>query len=322
VALMGGRIWVESEAGAGSIFHFTTLFEKPVSAPAEPPPGGVDLKDVPVLVVDDNPTNLKMLQQVLTSWRMRPTTMSSGRSTLAAMKTAVASGLPFRLVLLDSLMPDLDGFATAKLIRGDPDLAGAAIIMLSSGDRSGDAARCREPGIASYVVKPIGQSELLDAVMTALDTAPTKELEPSRNGRVNTTPGTHSLRILVAEDNKVNQAVVSSMLRKRGHNVVIAGDGRQALAMLDTLTVDLVFMDIQMPEMDGFAATATIREREKATGYHVPIVALTAHAMQGDRERFLEAGMDDNLSKPIQAQALDQILDGWLARLHPTRCES
>jgi two-component system, sensor histidine kinase and response regulator len=318
VALMGGRIWVESEVGAGSIFHFTTRFAKTVRAPAEPPRGGVDLKDVPVLVVDDNPTNLKMLQQVLSSWSMRPTAMSSGCSTVAAMKTALGGGVPFRLVLVEALMPDLDGFAVAELIKSDPDLAGTAIIMLSSGDRSGDAARCRELGIASYVLKPIGQSELLDAVMTALGAAPTEGLESSRDRRIDATPGPHSLRILVAEDNKVNQAVVSGMLRKRGHTVAVAGDGRHALAMLDTLPVDLVFMDIGMPEVDGFATTATIREQEKATGHHVPIVALTAHAMQGDRERFLEAGMDDYLSKPIQSRELDPILNSWVSKIHGT----
>jgi PAS domain S-box-containing protein len=316
VALMGGRIWVESEAGSGSNFHFTIRLEKSSDAVLKEPPGWMNLEDLPVLIVDDNPTNLKMLKEVLTSWRMRPTAMSSGRSAVTALERALARGAPFRLVLLDALMPDLDGFAAAELIKGNPDLAGAAIMMLSSGGRSGDAARCRELGVASYVRKPIGQSELLDAIMTALGTAPTEALESSRNRTVNVTPGPHALRILVAEDNKVNQAVVSAMLRKRGHNVVLAGDGRQALAMLDTLTVDLVFMDIQMPEMDGFAASATIREREKVTGHHIPIVALTAHAMQGDRERILEAGMDDYLSKPIQPEELDRIVNGWAARLH------
>jgi two-component system, sensor histidine kinase and response regulator len=274
------------------------------------------------LIVDDNPTNLKMLKEVLTTWRMRPTAMSTGRSAVAAMESALACGSPFRLVLLDALMPDLDGFAAAKLIKAKPQLAGASIMMLSSADCNGDATLCRELGVACYVRKPIGQSELLDAVMTALGTAPTEHLEPPRDPMINTARGPHSLRILVADDNVVNQAVASAMLRKRGHNVVVAGDGRQALAMLDTSTVDIVFMDIHMPEMDGFAATAAIREREKATGAHTAIVALTAHAMQGDRERFLAAGMDDYLSKPLRPKELDPILSGCVARLRgTTECE-
>jgi PAS domain S-box-containing protein len=323
VALMGGRIWVESEAGAGSTFHFTVRMQKSSDPALTMPLERTNLEDLRVLIVDDNPTNLKMLEEVLTAWGMRPTATSSGRSAVAAMESALARGASFRLVLLDALMPDLDGFATAKLIRTNPKLAGAAIMMLSSADHHGDAARCRELGVACYVRKPIGQSELLDAIMTALGKAPPEELKLPPDRRLNAPHGPHSLRILVAEDNMINQAVASTMLRKRGHNVVVAGDGRQTLAMLDASPVDIIFMDIHMPEMDGFATTAAIRKREKETGHHIPIVALTAHAMQGDRERFLAAGMDDYLSKPIRPQELDLILEGLSARLRrPTEVES
>jgi CheY-like chemotaxis protein len=219
-------------------------------------------------------------------------------------------------------MPDVDGFSAAKLIKANPELAGAAIMMLSSADHNGDAARCRDLGISSYLRKPIGQSELLDAVMNALHTAPPEKLETPRNGTIKVAKTSRSLRILVADDNAVNQAVASAMLRKRGHDVMVAADGRQALAILDSSTIDIVFMDIHMPEMDGFAATAAIRERERATGQHLPIVALTAHAMQGDRERFLAAGMDDYLSKPIRPQELDPILNAWVARLRGTTAVS
>jgi CheY-like chemotaxis protein len=259
-----------------------------------------------------------MLEQLLTTWRMRPTTMISGPSAVAAMESASALGAPFRLVLLDTLMPSMDGFATATLMKANPALAGAVIMMVSSADHNSEAVRCRDLGIACYVRNPIVPSGLLDAIMTALVTAPPEELKPSRNRKINTARESHALNILVVEDNKVNQAVVSALLRKRGHIVSLAGDGRLALTMLDTMTVDLVFMDIHMPEMDGFAATAAIREREKVTGHHIPIVALTAHAMQGDRDRFLAAGMDDYLSKPIRPQDLDPILNSWVDRLRGT----
>jgi PAS domain S-box-containing protein len=318
VALMGGRIWVESELGAGSTFHFTVRMEKSSDAILELPPGRIDLEDLRVLVVDDNPTNLRMLEGLLTAWRMRPTAINSGRSAVADMESALAHGAPFPLVLLDALMPDLDGFAVMKLLKANRKLAGVTIMMLSSADQNDDAARCRELGVSCYVRKPIGQSELLNAIMTALGTLPLEELETPRNRMIDASHGPHSLRILVADDNLINQAVATAMLRKRGHHVMVAGDGRQALAMLEASPTDVVFMDIHMPEMDGFAATARIREREKKTGHHIAIVALTAHAMQGDRERLLAAGMDDYLSKPIRPQELDSILSRWVPGLRGT----
>ena len=319
---MGGRIWVESEVGAGSTFHFTVRMEKSSDAILEPP-GSIDLENLRVLVVDDNPTNLKMLEELLTAWRMQPTAINFGRSAVAAMESALARGAPFPLVILDARMPELDGFAVAKLVKANRTLAGATILMLSSADQNGDAARCQELGVTCYVRKPIGQSELFDAIMNALGTLPPEELEAPRNRGIDASHGPHSLRILVADDNLINQAVASAMLRKRGHHVVVAGDGRQALAMLETLPTDVVFMDIHMPEMDGFAATARIRELEKTTGHHIAIVALTAHAMQGDRERLLAAGMDDYLSKPIRPQELDSILSRWVpGRRGMTKYES
>jgi two-component system, sensor histidine kinase and response regulator len=310
VALMGGRIWVESELGAGSTFHFSVCLEESSEvAPALPPPS-VDLAQLPVLVVDDNATNRKMLKHVLTNWRMRPTSASTASSALATMKRASSEGVPFPLVLIDACMPDLDGFAMAEQVKADPELASATIMMLSSADSNGDSARCRELGVACYLRKPIGQSELFDAVMTVLS-APVREMVSSLPHPIKTAIEQAPLRILLAEDNKVNQAVAVGLLQKRGHDVVVANNGREALAILEMSSIDVVLMDIQMPEMDGFAATATIREREKITGKHLPIVALTAHAMEGDRERFLDAGMDGYLSKPIRAQELEATLAGF-----------
>jgi signal transduction histidine kinase/DNA-binding response OmpR family regulator len=311
VALMGGRVWVESEVGAGSTFHFTVRFEESAEPVQEGPRIGTDLEQLSVLIVDDNDTNRKMLEEVLISWRMCPTGVSSGASALAAMKRAASDGVPFPLVLLDVCMPDLDGYGTAELIKDDPELAGASIMMLSSADR--DAAPFRELGVACYLRKPIGQSELFDALMTVLS-EPGPDTALPMPAPVTPAQGQRSLRILLAEDNKVNQAVATGMLRKLGHQVVVAGNGLEALALLNTMTIDLLLMDIQMPEMDGFAATAAIREREKTTGGHLGIVALTAHAMQGDRERLLAAGMDGYMSKPIRTQELIAILEEFDGR--------
>jgi two-component system, sensor histidine kinase and response regulator len=315
VGLMDGQIWVQSEVDVGSTFHFTVrlgTYSGPALKTLSSP---VNLEQLPVLIVDDNATHLKMLKDVLTNWRMRPTAVSDGISAIAAMKNASSSGVPFPLVLLDSLMPAMDGFAVAAQIKADPQLAGATIMMLSSADRSDDAARCRELGVAYCVRKPIGHSELFDAVVSVLGAQPREAPALPQAPVIGTAQGQTGLHILLAEDNRINQAVATGLLRKRGYTVVVASDGREALSLLERFPIDLVLMDIQMPEMDGFAATAMIREREKATGGHIAIVALTAHAMQGDRERFLAAGMDDYLSKPIHAQELDKVLERYLTKM-------
>jgi two-component system, sensor histidine kinase and response regulator len=304
VTLMGGRVWVESEVGIGSTFHFTVYLEKLSGATRKFLTDRVDLKRLPVLIVDDNATNRTMLQEVLANWGMRPSATSNGIAAVAAMKEAVSSGEPFPLVLLDAVMPELDGFAVAEQIKRDPELAGATIMMLSSADRSGDASRCRELGVACYLRKPITQSELLDAILVAMGAEPLEPQDLLRSDRAGAQEGQRLLHILLAEDNEVNQELALKLLRNRGHSVVVVGDGREVLAALGRTPVDLVLMDIQMPEMDGFATTAAIRENEKLTGGHVPIVALTAHAMKGDRERCLAAGMDAYVTKPLRVEEL------------------
>jgi light-regulated signal transduction histidine kinase (bacteriophytochrome)/DNA-binding response OmpR family regulator/HPt (histidine-containing phosphotransfer) domain-containing protein len=322
--LMGGRVWVESEVGKGSTFHFTVDLKKDSTPAPNRLSGRVDLERLPVLIVDDNATNRAMLHEVLTNWRMRPIAASDGAAALAALKGALADGDPFPLVLLDACMPELDGFAIAGQIKGDSQLAGATIMMLSSADQSGDASRCRALGVACYLRKPIAQSELLDAILTAMGAEPFEEPESAHGSTSSPQAGSTgaagpaiepgrglpSLRILLAEDNEVNQRLAVKILQKRGHAVIVAGDGRQALAVLESQTIDIVLMDVQMPEMDGFAATAAIRQREKASGTHLPIVALTAHAMKGDRERCLSAGMDAYVSKPLRAEELIKVISG------------
>jgi PAS domain S-box-containing protein len=306
--LMGGRVWVESEVGVGSTFHFTVRLKKDFAAAPKRLTGRVDLERLPVLVVDDNATNRAMLEEVLTNWRMSPVAMSDGVSAVAAMKAAAVAGDQFPLVLLDACMPELDGFAIAGQIKGDPDLSRATIMMLSSADQGGDAARCRDLGINCYLRKPIGQSELFDAILIAMDAEPFAQRDSTKDlaGPIEMAKPGRPLRILLAEDNEINQALAVKILQKRGHTVIVAGNGREAIWVLETQTIDLVLMDIQMPEMDGFAATAEIRQREIET--HIPIVALTAHAMKGDRERCLAAGMDAYVSKPLRAAELLQVI--------------
>jgi two-component system, sensor histidine kinase and response regulator len=310
VELMGGQMWLESELGRGSAFQFTARFgTQEVGVAPAPPVQFLDWSELSVLVVDDNATNRRILEEMLHGWRVRVTTVSGGREALEAMRQASEKQQPYSLVLLDAMMPVMDGFELAEAIKQQPRLAGATIMMLTSADRQGDAARCRELGVAAHLIKPIKQSDLLNSLqqvlgLPAADVRKPAEalLESAELAAV--APPARSLHVLLAEDNAVNQRLALRTLEKHGHTVVVASTGKEALAALDWQTFDLILMDVQMPEMDGFEATVAIRAREQTTGRHVPIVAMTAHAMQGDRERCLEAGMDGYVAKPIQAKEL------------------
>jgi len=313
VQMMDGRIWVESEAGKGSTFHFTVSFGLGKTPLARlKTPVSVNLQDMRVLVVDDNATNRRMLEELLLGWHMKPMLAEGGREALAALRLANDAGASFPLVLTDMQMPDMDGFALAEQIKKSPALAGATIMMLTSAGQRGDAARCRELGIAAYLTKPIRQSDLLEAILTALGKRSHEAGQPALVTRHSLREARRTYRILLAEDNPVNQALATRLLEKRGHSVVVANNGREALAALektDFQGFDLVLMDIQMPDMDGFEATAAIREKEKLSGRHLPIIALTAHAMKGDLERCLEAGMDGYVSKPVHSEELHAAIE-------------
>jgi len=304
VHMMNGKIWVESALGEGSTFHFTALLSQAKAATAESAPKEVvSLRDLAVLVVDDNSTNRKILDAMLRHWLMRPEMASSGEEGLATLERAASAGTPFPLVLLDAQMPEMDGFTLAERIKHNPKLAGATIMMLTSAGQRGDAARCRELGIAVYLIKPIRQSELLEAILAALGKSLGKE-SVTVITRHTLLENRRKLQILLAEDNAVNQQLALRLLEKRGHMVTIAANGREALTLLKESRFDLVLMDVQMPIMNGFQATAAIRREEEATGKHLPIIAMTAHAMEGDRERCLAAGMDGYVPKPIKAEDL------------------
>ena len=307
VELMGGRIWVVSEVQRGSVFHFTARFGLYVGVPLQPPVKREGLQDLPVLVVDDNATNRRILEELLTHWGLHPIVADSGQAALTALQKAAEDGEPFPLVLLDAHMPFLDGFMVAERIKQSSALAGATIMMLTSGGHPGDAARCRELGITSYLTKPIKQSDLLNAIFSALYSSTTETT--SSSPRSVTPKNSPTLPLLLVEDNIVNQHLALQMLRKRGYSVVVTNNGQEALAVLAREKFALILMDMQMPVMDGFATTAAIRQQEHDSGEHIPIVALTAHAMNGDRERCLAAGMDAYLSKPFQAQQLCQVIE-------------
>jgi two-component system sensor histidine kinase/response regulator len=314
VDMMGGRIWLESESGVGSTFHFTAKFELPQSVKAgQEPRADGGLAGIPVLVIDDNPTNRRILERTVIQWGMLPTLAENGELGVELLRRAKEEGRPIVLVLLDSQMPDLDGFGTAGMIKNDPDVSQVAIMMLTSGGHRGDADRCREMGIAAYLTKPVRQWELHEAIHGVLGLKFQKTQDHKLITRLSLNEMRKHLRVLLAEDNAVNRELTVRTLSKRGHTVLIATNGREALHVLETQTVDLVLMDVQMPEMDGFEATAAIREKERTTGAHLKIIAMTAHALKGDRERCLAAGMDGYLSKPVQAEELLTVAEGMSA---------
>jgi signal transduction histidine kinase/CheY-like chemotaxis protein len=309
VRLMGGEIWVRSEPGRGSEFHVV------VHLPAGPP-HSLDvpefLRGVAALIVDDNLTQRKILSGMLGQWGMKPDAAESALRGLSAMEAAAGANAAYRLVLIDGNMPGMDGFELAECIQRNPKLAGATVLMLSTGLRPGDITRCRELGVSAYVIKPIRKGELLKVIVRVLQdkdafTAPAQEQLLAEAERRT------GLRILAAEDNRVNQRLLVRLLEKEGHAVTIVEDGEAAVAISAKQAFDLILMDVQMPNLDGLEAARCIRSRELATGKHMPIIALTAHAMKGDRERCLEAGMDAYVAKPVQKQELLHIMYQYIA---------
>ena len=313
VDMMGGKIWVESQLGQGSAFHFTvrlSVQKTPLAkaVPLQPQ----QLRDLHALIVDDNLTNRRVLHGMLSRWGMKPTAVDGGRSALQALEVAKSTGHPFPLILLDGQMPEMDGFTLAEHIQKEPSLVGATIMMLTSAGQLGDAARCRELGISAYLVKPIRQGELLEGICNILNRTP--EAKTGLITRHTLREAKHHARILLAEDNMVNQTLAVRLLEKRGFAVTVANNGREAVAALEKSEFDVVLMDVQMPEMDGFSATAAIRGKELATGKHIPIIAMTAHALRGDEERCLAAGMDAYVSKPIRTHELFATVETMLRK--------
>ena len=304
VKMMGGRIWVESEPARGSRFHFTAQARVAHDAAPVKPAEAADLAGLRALVVDDNATNRRILVDMLQRRGIVPTLAGDGSEAVTLLTRADESAQAYDLVLVDACMPGTDGFALVEQIRRHASASRAVVIMLASAGQRGDAARCRKLGAAAYLTKPVTESELFDAVLTALGAKVKRAEPPVLITRHSLREGQRKLRILLAEDNAVNQMLAARLIEKQGHAATVVSNGREALAALEKGSFDVVLMDVQMPEMDGFEATAEIRRKEETTGKHLPIIAMTAYAMRGDRERCLNAGMDSYVCKPIRPEDL------------------
>ncbi len=314
VRMMDGKMWVESELGKGSKFHFTVVFglQRDVSAAAAM--GPASLRDLRVLIVDDNANNRALLERMCLNWGMRPSTAPSAKEALQAVQEAAAAGLPYDFVITDQAMPEMDGFELAKTLTQDHARnTNLKILLLTSMGTRGDAAKCMQAGISAYLHKPVNEFELLDAVLHARRQTSAQNGQLPLITRHSLRESKKSLKILLAEDNKINQVLAQRLLEKWGHKVHVCNNGKEAVEASAAQDFDLILMDVQMPEMDGIQATQAIRQREEAAGKHVPIFAMTAYAMESDKEKCLAAGMDGYVSKPINTQELFQTIEALIA---------
>jgi PAS domain S-box-containing protein len=306
--LMGGRIWLESESGVGSCFHFIVHLGIGCEALSRRPRAELaGIHGLQVLVVDDNTTNRRILDEVLRSWQFLPVLAASADTAWEELQRAEAAGQPYPLMLTDVHMPGTDGFALIERIKSDSPSRGPAVVMLTSGDHPEDLGRCQDLGIAAYLIKPAKQSELFEAILVALGVARIED--PAKPAPEAPATSCRPLKILLAEDSLVNQKLAVSLLKRQGHDVTVVDNGLKAVEAWEAESFDLVLMDVQMPEMDGLEATRQIRSREQPSQRHTPIIAMTAYALKGDRERCLAAGMDGYVPKPVRPKTLAETID-------------